>query len=61
MADRGAPLKNTERDKAIVQRVLAGETAAKVALDYGITPVRVTQIMNRHRARQAEATPPEAA
>ena len=56
MTERGAPLKNTERDKAIVQRVTVGnERLSAVALAYGITPTRVHQIVKRASAERARA------
>lgn len=49
---------NVDRDRAIVRRVLAGETCAEVARSLGLTDVRVSQIVG-DALRPANGDPSE--
>ena len=45
----GRPVVNTERDQEIVAKALAGATHATIANSYGLSTIRVSQILARTR------------
>ena len=48
-ATKGRPVSNVERDAAIADKALAGATHAAIANSYGLSTVRVSQILARTR------------
>lgn len=51
--------KNTQRDAEIAQRVWAGETQASLALEYGLSVNRVSQIMSTRKNPNQNAGKPQ--
>jgi Mor family transcriptional regulator len=51
-AKPGRPIANTERDENILNEVLAGATHASIANRYGLSTIRISQIVSRSKSER---------
>jgi transposase len=59
-APRGRPITNAERDAAIADKAVAGVTHAAIANEYGLSNIRVSQIVAQGKAAALERNPQKA-
>jgi hypothetical protein len=59
-APRGRPVSNVERDATIADKAVAGATHAAIANEFGLSTIRVSQIVAAGKAAALLRNPPKA-